>query len=100
MSLPNRPIQIRLIELRSLEPPLSVGSYREIVATPELLVFERRQQTRCMIVALNFGAFVQNVSIQQDIRIRLSSTFRSRSGNQVSQLTLHAHEGIIAEICA
>jgi alpha-glucosidase len=90
----------RLIELRSLEPPLSVGSYREIVATPELLVFERRQQTRCMIVALNFGAFVQNVSIQQDIRIRLSSTFRSRSGNQVSQLTLHAHEGIIAEICA
>lgn len=89
----------RLIELRGGQTPLSIGDYRELLATPELLVFERRYQTRRLIVALNFSATLQNVSHQPEVRVLLS-TLRLRSADPVSQLHLQAHEGVIAEVGA
>jgi alpha-glucosidase len=87
----------RLIELRSAERALSIGEYREVLATPELLVYERQHESRRLLIALNFSATSQELSLQQAVRIRLSNISRSMSNDRTSLLNLCAHEGVIAE---
>jgi alpha-glucosidase len=88
----------RLIELRHAEPALSTGDYREILVTPEVLVFERIRDSRRLLVALNFSATAQNVSYPCDISVLLSSTSRERYDGRSSRVSLDAYEGVVAEV--
>jgi alpha-glucosidase len=88
----------RLIELRHTEAALSVGAYREILVTPEILVFERIYASRRLLVALNFSAIPQTIPCQQNVAVLLSTAPGQRWHDPAARVSLAAYEGVIAEV--
>ena len=88
----------RLIELRHTEAALSVGAYREILVTPEILVFERMYVSRRLLVALNFSAIPQTIPCQQNVAVLLSTAPGQRWHDPAARVSLAAYEGVIAEV--
>ena len=90
----------RLLALRRHEPALQVGRWSELRAEDEMIAYERAAGRRRLVVALNFGATPQELSLDLPGGGRvLISTDHDREGEVVSsQLTLRANEGIVLEV--
>ena len=87
-----------LLALRRAEPALSVGSYRERWADPQLLLYERLAGARRLLIALNFTATPCPLpQLGGAIRILLST--HDGISPRGSMTMLDAHEGIVAELC-
>jgi alpha-glucosidase len=83
-----------LLALRRAEPALSVGSYRERCADPQLFMYERIEGTRRLLVALNFSATPCPLpQLEAPIQILLSTHDGIRPRG--STMNLDAHEGIV-----
>jgi alpha-glucosidase len=86
-----------LLVLRRAEPALSVGSYRERWADPQLLLYERVAGARRLLIALNFSATPCPLPRLEDpMRILLSTHDGIRPRGAIA--VLDAHEGIVAEL--
>jgi alpha-glucosidase len=86
----------RLLELRRDEPALRSGSWAEMLVTDEVLVYERVTADRRLVVALNFSATPQQVTLDLTGGRVLLSTDRSRDGEEVgSPLDLRPNEGLV-----
>lgn len=87
-----------LLSLRRREPALSLGSYMELLADTRLLMYERADGRRRVLVALNFSD--QPYAIQQmdsPLRIVLSTHAASASERRWP-VVLGAYEGVVAEL--
>jgi alpha-glucosidase len=82
-----------LLALRRAEPALSVGSYRELAADPQLFMYERTEGTRRLLIALNFSATPCALpALDAPMHILLSTHGIRPRGSMM----LAGHEGIVA----
>ncbi len=87
-----------LLALRSAETSLSCGSYRECWADSQLLIYERSEGARRLLVALNFGDTPHPLPpLEGPIRILLSTHDGMRPARGWAN-SLDGHEGIVAEL--
>jgi len=86
-----------LLALRRAEPALSVGAYRERWADAQLLMYERTEGARRLLIALNFSETAYPLPEFEDpLRILLSTHGNAHARNRA--MILDAHEGIVAEL--
>jgi alpha-glucosidase len=86
-----------LLALRRAEPALSLGAYRERWADARLLMYERSEGARRLLIALNFSETAYPLPEFEDpIRILLSTHGNAHARNPAA--ILEAHEGIVAEL--
>jgi alpha-glucosidase len=86
-----------LLALRRAEPALSVGSYRERCADTRLLVYERTEGARRLLIALNFSDSPETLPpLEGPIRILLSTHDGIRPRGATTALA--PYEGIVAEL--
>jgi alpha-glucosidase len=86
-----------LLALRRLEPALSVGSYREVRADPQLFMYERGEGARRLLIALNFSATPCPLPPREGPMQILLSTHKG-SRPREAMMTLDAYEGFVAEL--
>jgi alpha-glucosidase len=85
----------QLIELRQREASLALGGYRLLDVTDHTLIYERRSGERGLIVALNFSAETQPVSLSDGGQVLLS-THSDLHGNTPGRVaSLAPHEGVV-----
>ncbi|HEX2141277.1 MAG TPA: alpha-amylase family glycosyl hydrolase [Candidatus Limnocylindria bacterium] len=90
----------RLLELRRREPALTIGSYRPVPASGSVLAFEREQDGRRLLVALNLSDQPAGLELEPDGRRYrpLLSTLPDAAGGEVGPaIELRADEGLILE---
>jgi alpha-glucosidase len=91
----------RLIMLRRSRLSLSIGRYRPLYVSGELLVFVREHEQERMLVALNLGQDPASFAFESRVlagRVLISS-FGDRDGEVVSKsLELRGDEGAIVEL--
>jgi alpha-glucosidase len=91
----------RLIALRRTESALTLGSYRRLQATEQVLVYQREAGTRRWLIALNFSPYQTIVNASEcgaQSRIMLSTAL-DRDGERIDDhITLRPHEGILAQL--
>jgi alpha-glucosidase len=90
----------RLIELRRREAALSIGSYRPVAATGDLLAYRRAAGGRELLVALNLGAGSQRLVVPDDlgeVRVVLSATGAAEGRNHRDEIELAANEALVLE---
>ncbi len=90
----------RLIHLRREEPVLVLGDYHRLPSSEEVFVFVRRLGDRRCLVALNFSAVRQPVSLPPELTsvfVTLSTRF-DREGQALggSLIELQPHEGLVS----
>ena len=88
----------RLLALRRAEPALSLGAYQSGPRTDEVLLYSREWGARRLVVALNFSADNQRITIptMSSPGSLLLSTHPDREEEAVgTELRLRGHEGII-----
>jgi len=90
----------RLLALRRKSPALTLGSYRPIVASGDLLLFIREHPQQRLLVALNLGDEPTDVSSEtQPWRGKLLlSTFADRDEAIDGDIALRSNEGVIVEL--
>jgi alpha-glucosidase len=91
----------RLLELRRAHPALAIGDYRSMVATGDLLLYQRLLDNERFLVALNLGARpVEADFAKGEVRGRLVlSTHGDRDGERVSdELALRDNEGVVVAL--
>lgn len=90
-----------LMETRRKHLVLSIGDYAQLVTiAADVLVYERELGAERLIVLLNFGDKIRDVSLPQTEAQRsvLLSSFLDRFGEPVGRtINLRAHEGVIVE---
>jgi alpha-glucosidase len=92
----------RLIDLRRKRTALSLGSYGNVRADGNLLVFTREHRREQLLVALNFGGTPVTASLPSGecVGRLLVSSGANRAGEPVrGSLNLCANEGAIVELC-
>jgi alpha-glucosidase len=91
----------RLIELRRVEPALSVGEIAPLPADNDLMAYVRKTDERRLLIVLNLGANPRTFNMA-DLRSRgrlLLSTHLDRNQEEVlDDLNLRADEGVIVEL--
>jgi len=87
-----------LIALRRQEPALSVGAYGAIEARGEVLVYERRHETRRLAVLINLSNAAVYTALDQAREILLSTHVRPPEKISGALLRLGPHEGIIVAL--
>jgi alpha-glucosidase len=87
----------RLIALRQREPALSVGAYRLLEVTDDIMVFERRTDERHVIVAVNFGDQPRPVTLVGARRLLLSTHSRA-AGVLSGDVNLAPFEGVVTTL--
>jgi alpha-glucosidase len=89
----------RLIDLRRGRAALSIGAYRELICAGNVMVYERRHGSECMLVALNFGHDAERVELDKTSGRIVLSTLLDRSDEPVSgKLELRPDEGVVVEL--
>ena len=91
----------RLIRLRQAHPALSIGDYRPMAASGDLLVFQRVLERERFLVALNLGGQPSEIDFAAGaIRGRLVvSTQGDRDGESVEDaVALRGNEGVVIEL--
>jgi alpha-glucosidase len=94
-----------LIRLRRETGALSVGDYRTVDVGDHYLVFERRHESRALLVALNFERSPRRVSVCAEpgglprgaYRTLLSTHSHDAQGTVDDALSLQGFEGVILE---
>jgi alpha-glucosidase len=87
----------RLIALRRATPALTIGSYRPIVASGDLLLFGREHGRERILIALNLAAqpIAIDLAPEQFFGRVLVSTLGDRDGDTIRRnLALRGHEGV------
>jgi alpha-glucosidase len=86
----------QLIALRREAPALHLGGYHSLDAPEGVFAYERAHEGARYVVALNFTAVAQTVSLAGRGQVRLS-THLDRAGETVDleQLALRADEGVV-----
>jgi alpha-glucosidase len=93
----------RLIALRRATPALTVGSYRPLVASGDLLLFGREQERERILIGLNLGAQPTAVGFASNEFVGriLVSTLGDRDGESIRRnLVLRGHEGVVVALPA
>jgi alpha-glucosidase len=88
----------RLIELRRREPALSVGGYRPVMASGNVLAFRRDHLERELLVALNLGGTPARLALPADFaagRVLLSATNTAEGKAYRHELELAGNEALI-----
>jgi alpha-glucosidase len=87
----------RLIAARRARPALTLGGFRPVVASGDLMLYVREQGDDRVLVALNLGAAPASVGFPQPVRGRvLVSAFADREDESVDgDVELRAHEGLV-----
>ncbi|ALA59267.1 alpha-amylase family glycosyl hydrolase [Nitrospira moscoviensis] len=89
----------RLIQLRRAEPVLVLGDYRRLPSSPEVFLFLRRLGDRRCLVALNFSADRQPLSVPPELasaRITVSTRLEREGAVVGSSARLEPNEGFIS----
>jgi alpha-glucosidase len=94
----------RLIEARRQTPALAVGSYRPLVATGDVLLFQRSHAgSASVIVALNLGDQPAAALLHGTVpagRV-IVSAFGDREGEVIEkEVDLRPNEGLVIELAA
>ena len=84
----------RILALRASEAALAVGAYRLLEVTDQVLVFERSVPGTAVVIALNFAAQPQRVTLSGRQRLLLS-THPHRPVEVPAILSLAAFEGMV-----
>jgi len=85
-----------LIALRRGEPALCVGEHLGARAEADVLIYERQYRGRRLIIALNFAATAQTVTIEVAGMAILLSTYLDLHGEEVDDgIRLRPNEGVI-----
>src|SRR5262247_2683297 len=90
----------RLLALRRKSPALTLGSYRPLVASGDLLLFIREHPQQRLLVALNLGGEPTSVSSHPQAwsgQLLLSS-FADRHEAVDGDIALRANEGVVVEL--
>jgi glycosidase len=95
-----------LIELRVSEPALSVGSYKELYADRNVLVFERKHKNKTFVVAINNGDGSKTVPVMlekknhglQNALNRADGVLSDKSGK--IDLSIGSGSAVIYEVVA
>ena len=92
----------RLIALRRAQPALSIGSYTPVPSQRQMLAYQREQDGRRVLVALNFGHAPAPVELPSTVdgRLLLSTDPDRAEGPLGGQVTLSAAEGVVIELPA
>jgi alpha-glucosidase len=86
-----------LIRLRKELPALAVGSYRSLLAPPDVFSFERQHPDGSVEVHLNFGDRAREVELAGPRRIALSTVEAAPNFElRETSLTLQSYEGVLA----
>ena len=92
----------RLLALRRHEPALSIGSYAEVPAQGDLLVYRRQFHTgRRYLIVLNFSAepdVFHNPAVPQQGKIALSTHLDREGEPFTGEVHLRGDEGLIIEL--
>ncbi len=91
----------RLIELRRVQPALSIGSYHTINGVPDsCFIYQRQSGSQRYLIALNFSDDEQIVNLSQvgHGRIVLSTYLDREESVNLAQLQLRGKEGEIIEL--
>lgn len=91
----------RLLELRSAEPALHVGSYRPVGVAGDLLAYVREAEGRRFLVALNFGHAPGALELEPgDARGRVVvGTYPDREKQEIAgRVELRGDEGMVVEL--
>ena len=91
----------RLIELRRVEPALSVGEFAPLPANGDLMAYVRKTAERRLLIVLNLGPKPQSFELS-DLQCRatlLLSTHLNRGREKLgNNLDLRGDEGVIIEL--
>jgi len=89
-----------LLAVRRAQPALAIGSYQELVVSPNVLSFERAHGEQRLAIALNFSSQAQALTLQTPSApsILLSSDPGRSLGGVGSQLSLGPNEGVILRL--
>ena len=91
----------RLIELRRVEPALSVGEFAPLPAHGDLMAYVRKTDERRLLIVLNLGPRPRSFELS-DLQCRaalLLSTHLDRGGDKLDDdLDLRGDEGVIIEL--
>jgi alpha-glucosidase len=85
-----------LLALRRSELALAIGKYVPILATDEVLAYERRHESRRLLVALNFSHSSQSLDCSCGRKRLLLSTCLDHAGDLMNHL--RPNEGIVVEL--
>jgi alpha-glucosidase len=91
----------KLIALRKAHTALQLGTYWQVVARGDLLLYVREQHDERIFVALNLGGEPTVATFPKDAisGTLLLSTYGDRENERVSgDLALRAHEGILVAL--
>jgi alpha-glucosidase len=89
----------RLIGLRRERAALSIGTYGELMCAGNVMVYERRHESACMLVALNFGHDAGRVELDnRSGRIALSTLLDRNDEPVFAKLELRPDEGVVVEL--
>ncbi len=91
----------RLLALRRSEPALSIGGYRTVAATDDLLVYERAAGRVRMLVALNLGSHGEETELDVAEGTVVLQTHPARAvPRRGGAIRLAAGEGVIVRLQA
>ena len=88
----------RLIQLRRVQPALSVGDYEPISVGAHTLAYLRRAGGRAFAIALNLGSEPAAVALPAEGRIALSTALDRQHEPVGAVVALRADEGVIVEL--
>jgi alpha-glucosidase len=91
----------RLIELRRVEPALSVGEYAPLPAVEDLIAYVRKAGERRLVIVLNLGAKPRSFNLtdlESDAMVLLSTHFDRARERLGDALDLRGDEGVIIEL--
>lgn len=86
----------KLLALRRQQPALMAGAFRPLLATGDVLLYERRHEHSTLLVALNLGPAPELLEIDGFAGSVLLSTHCDRGGETMqTQIDLRPHEGLV-----
>ena len=89
----------RLLALRRSEPALVAGDYVAVAATERVLAYERRLESRRLLVVLNMGHEGQRLAGIRGPKRLLLSTAVGRAGDEFGgEISLGPDEGIVLDL--
>lgn len=94
-------ISCHLPNLSTVLPALSVGTYRPLKATGDLLLFIRGDNEDWILVALNFGGAPISMSFPSGSlsgRLLISSAGDRDNEQVIGSIDLRPHEGAVIEL--
>jgi alpha-glucosidase len=89
----------RLLALRRSQPALVAGEYVAVAATESVLAYERRLESRRLLVVLNMGHRAERLAgIGGPKRLLLSTALRAQGEQSGDAISLGPDEGVVLDL--